>query len=63
MSDRQKLVYDLAMQAAALEVQSNPSADKSVSAALLDAFSASIDAYSAMVPDKLDAVLNQLKTV
>ena len=63
MSDRQKLVYDLAMQAAALEVQSNPPAGQSVAAALLDAFSASIDTYCAMIPDQLDAVLDQLKTV
>ena len=63
MCGGQRLVYDLAVRAAALEVQSSPPAGKSVSAGLLDAFSASIYAYSAMVPDRLDAVLDQLKTV
>lgn len=63
MSYRQKLVYDLAMQAAALEVQSNPPAGQSVAAALLDAFSASIVTYSNMLPGKLDAALDLIKTV
>lgn len=62
MSDRQKLVYDLAMQAAVLQLQSYAPVGKQYHTALLDVFSANVELYQAMLPDKLDAVLENLKT-
>lgn len=62
MSDRQKLVYDLAMQAAVLQLQSCPPVGKQYHTALLDAFSNNVVLYQAMLPDKLDDVLGRLKT-
>ena len=62
MSDRQKLVYDLAMQAAVLELQSLEPVGKQYHTALLDAFSGNVALYQTMLPDKLDDVLDRLKT-
>lgn len=62
MSDRQKLVYDLAMQAAVLQLQSREPVGQQYHTALLEAFASNVWLYQAMLPDQLDAVLDQLKT-
>lgn len=60
MSDRQKLVYDLSMQAAVLELQSNPPVGTSYTNALLDAFSGNIAAYSVDLSGNLNDALTAL---
>lgn len=64
MTDKQRLVYDLSMQCAAIEVRDFSTADIiSLQSAMLDAFVRSVCAYSAMDNEALSAALEKLKNV
>lgn len=61
MTDKQRLIYDLSLQCAALNVQRSHSAEKTLQAEMLDAFISYVCAYSCMDSSRLDTALEELK--
>ena len=60
MTEKQKLIYDLSMQCALYRVYETGAHDKSLAAAMLNAFTESIRAYSCMAPNALDKALEAI---
>ena len=64
MTDEQRLVYDLSMQCAAIQVRDFSATDiVSLQSAMLDAFVRSVCVYSAMGKESLSAALEKLRNV
>ena len=63
MTDRQKLIYDLALQCAAVQVSKEGYRNTSLASAMLQAFEENVTLYASMIPDKLDAALDKIKKV
>ena len=63
MTDKQKLIYDLSLQAAALHVQRGECSGHYLEADLLDCFTSSLQAYSVMDSSAFEEALETLKTV
>lgn len=64
MTDNQRLVYDLSLQCAAIEVRDFSKTDiVSLQSAMLDAFVRSVCVYSAMDRESLSAALEKLKSI
>jgi len=60
MIDKQRLIYDLALQAAAIQVQRDHK-NKYLEAEMLKAFTESVAAYNCMVPSAFAEALEELK--
>lgn len=64
VTDKQRLIYDLSMQCAAIEVRDFSKTDIiSLQSAMLDAFVRSVCMYSAMDSETLSGALERLKNV
>lgn len=64
MTDRQRLVYDLSMQCAAIQVRDFSETDiTSLQSAMLEAFVKSVCVYSAMDDETLSSALEKLKNI
>lgn len=63
MTDKQKLIYDLSLQCAALHVQRGECAGHYLEKDMLDCFTSSLQAYSAMNSNAFEDALKTLKTV
>ena len=63
MTDRQRLIYDLSLHCATLQVQRDCQNSDYLPGVLLDAFNSAILAYSAMSDNAIDAALEELKKV
>lgn len=63
MTDRQKFVYDLALQHVSAELANGVPLDKSPAAYALDIFTGYVSLYAAMDKGTLDAALATLKKV
>ena len=64
MTDRQRLVYDLSLQCALynlLKREKTIADDIALRNEMLKQFSGFVNSYSAMLPDSLDAALNDLQ--
>lgn len=60
MIDKQHLIYDLALQAAAIQVQRDHK-NQYLEAEMLKAFTESVAAYNCMVPSAFAEALEELK--
>lgn len=60
MIDKQHLIYDLALQAAAIQVQRDHK-NQYLKAEMLKAFTESVAAYNCMVPSAFAEALEELK--
>ena len=63
MTDKQKLVYDLAMRCAALQVQRDNRTDTPLQAQMINAFTSFVKGYQAMDASTLLNALAELKNV
>jgi hypothetical protein len=63
MTDRQKFVYDLALQHVSAELANGVPLDKNPAAYALDIFTGHVSLYAAMDKGTLDAALATLKKV
>lgn len=63
MTDRQKLVYDLALQHVSSELANGVPLDKNPAAYALESFTGYVALYAAMDKETLDAALAELKKV
>ena len=63
MTDRQKLIYDLSLQCAALHVQRGECAGHYLEGDMLECFTSSLVAYSTMSEKAFEEALKTLKTV
>ena len=63
MTDKQKLVYDLAMRCAALQVQRDNRSDTPLQAQMINAFTSFVQGYQAMDTANLLNALEELKRV
>lgn len=63
MTDKQRLIYDLSLQCATLQVQREKRHDVTLQAQMLEAFTSSVRMYSAMCDATISSALEELKTV
>lgn len=63
MTDTQKLVYDLSLQCAALDVQRNFRNETSLEVAMLHSFIASVQTYACMDSSTLANAVAELKKI
>lgn len=63
MTDKQKLIYDLSLQCAALHVQRGECKGHYLEADMLDCFTSSLQAYSIMDNSAFEEALKTLKMV
>lgn len=63
MTDKQRLIYDLSMQCAVLQVQRDNRHDTTLQAQMLEAFTSSVTAYRLMSDATISAALEELKMV
>lgn len=61
MIDKQRLIYDLSLQCAVLEVQRDRNNPEPLPKRLLEAFVSAATAYRAMCDDTINAALEELK--
>lgn len=61
MIDKQRLIYDLSLQCAVLEVQRDRKNSDYLPSMLLNAFTSAVLAYRSMSDDAIDAALEELK--
>lgn len=61
MTDKQRLVYDLSLQCAALQVLNEKRRDATLQAQMLEAFTSSVKMYRAMSEATISAALEELK--
>lgn len=63
LTDKQKLIYDLSLQCAALHVQRGDCTGHYLEADMLDCFTSSLQAYSVMDSTAFEEALETIKTV
>lgn len=61
LTDKQRLIYDLSLQCAALSVQRSHNSSQTLQAEMLESFIASVQMYRCMDDSALEAVLEELK--
>ena len=61
MTERQRLIYDLSMQCARLEVERDHKNSDYLPAEMLKAFTSAVAAYRCMSGDAISAALEELK--
>lgn len=61
MTDKQQLIYDLAMQCARFQVERNHTNSDYLPAEMLNAFTSAVFAYRCMSVDSISAALEELK--